>query len=232
MRQFVPIHTLTNEESVELYVGDVDWPAAVDKKLASEMSFSKEYRLIAAGYMAIFNFWLCAYHELGKYQAALDAHPWSYPTAPRKRLLLKHGGFGRNNIYIRNTAYVERLTVDELQAFRFAIDEEDERIEVTRELLGIVARSYSEVLAVRHLDYGEQSDYDVLYKRTLFYTEVTKSTAIVFVLSYYPEFDDQGNLVSEETEKLKYQMATAVRDLMKLKLERHIGSPASVFVER
>lgn len=219
--------TLTAGQARDLYVGDVDWERARALGLCEGDDFEERYLQAAATYMGLLNAWLCDECALDSYQVILEGGDLEFPVDDDEVSALKaHGGFGRSNVFIRSTAYVERLSKEDLALVLGIADgttsAEDED---ARDML---IRTWRDVMEVRRSDIHE--DFDVVYTDAGLSAEIAPHDALVFVIAYAPSFDENGMLVDEAAEDEKQERAETLRDLMASELSSHMGSVA-VFVE-
>ena len=226
----VDVEPLTPEQAQKLYVGDVDWNRATSLGLVSGEDFEKAYLEVAGSYMALLNDWLVKVYGLDEYQAMLDSHEWKYPVEHDDASALQaNGGFGRKNIFIRSTAYVERLSPDDLALVQAHYNPSDKTLAVDDSMEQMLERTWKEVIEVRRLDISEP--FDEVYEDRFDAVAIAPNDALVLEILYGREYDDAGKLVSAENEENKQRIVMNLAELMESELGQSI-EPVKVFAIR
>lgn len=199
---------------------------AIEKGLAKQEIYDGNYLKLQAAYLAVADHYLCEKAGLNGYQAFLDAHDYNF-AAPNANVYIQAGAFGRTNIYIRNNAYVERLSLADLQLLEEAI--QGQRVLVTDMVLEMVERTLLEVITLRYDDSTEV--FEAVYNAGALQTNFAPSNALVFGISYEPDFDADGNLVDRATEEKKLEFIGAFADMMAAEMEEKLDISVRVFID-
>ena len=199
-------------------------PNAYDSKAIEKQGLTKNYLEVRAAYMALLNEYLCDEVELDKYQEFLDENEYNF-IAEEENVYSKAGAFGRKNIWIRNNAYVERLSKEDLAMLLAEMN--DGSVNVTDELLEMVKRTMEEVISVKYE--GNKGVFEAVYDMGVFQTNVAPSNALVITISYDFEYDEKGNILDDRKEDQKESIVEDLQKRMTEEIGEQLDLPVSVF---
>ena len=224
----VNYYPLEIREAEQVVPNTYDLDMARKQGLAQKDIYDGSYLEVRAAYLAVLNQYLCERADLDDYQEILDLSEYQFPRA-EETVYFKAGAFGRNNIYIRNNAYVERLEEADLELLQENM--RDGEIICTEELFTMIGRTMESVLAVRYEDTDKDKDevFDVVYDTGLFQCNMAPNNALVLAISYDFEYDENGNIVSEQVEDKKAEIVEELHKRMSDEMSSKLGMPVCVF---
>lgn len=218
------LYILAADEDKAVQPNAYDLVLAQEKGLAGNDIYDGDYLTVRAAYMALLNQYLCRTAGLDEYQKYLDDSEYNFPPE-EESVYQKAGGFGRQNIYIRSNAYVERLSEEDLKLLRESVS--DSGLAISDELLDMAKRTMQEVITVRYDDSG--AEFDAVYDAGVFQTNIAPNNALVLAIAYDFEYDEEGNLISEQTEREKLEFVGSLQKRMIDEMGEKLGIPVSVF---
>lgn len=228
MENISKVYIVPPEVAKGLYPADYNLEMAIEKGLVSTSIYEARFLLLQSGYRAIFNAYLCECVNLDEYQNCLDAYELGFPKSSRTEYS-EIGAFGRNNIFIRNSLYVERLSNEDIELILDAID--GEIIRIDDRLLSVVERTWREVVVVR-LDQDTNGEpYEIVYDEDGINKISAFNDSLVLELAYGAEFDTSGNIVSKENEKTKYEYAADLANRMESEISNELNCHVSVIIK-
>lgn len=228
MESISKIYIVQPELAERLYPTGYNFETAKEKGLSNSSIYEDKYLLLQAGYCAIFNAFLCDRVSLNEYQNCLDISELGFPKGSRTEYS-EIGAFGRKNIYIRNSLYVERLSNEDIELILDAID--GETIRINDELLSLVERTWKEIVVV-HLDQDANDEpYEIVYDEDGINKMSAFNDSLVLELAYSAEFDSAGNILNKENEQAKYKYATELADRMETEISSMLNCHVSVIIK-
>ena len=122
--------------------------------------------------------------------------------------------------------YIEYLSEDDLDLLQRSI--KFGKLSITDSLLDMIRRTFKDVIAVRFDDSG--TVFDVVYQNGAIFRYVAPNTALVFELCYGTEYDEQGNIISQETEDEKDVISGYLKDVIESELKHTLDMEVKVFI--
>lgn len=220
-------NVLSYDEFDLLYPNSFDLDLAKEKQLVKNEINEESYRKCQASYLKVFNDYLNNVANVEKYQKELDNSTLNYPTV-EANVYCSYGSFGRKNISIRNTLFVERLSTDEISLFLDAIDENGNVI-VSDELLKIVENTWRDVIVV-NLEDEVSKPYRIIYDSTLQRKIDAMNNAVVFQINYSIEYDSSGNISDDDYEKRKYDEIIDLAERMEIEISSALENNVDVLI--
>lgn len=217
MNNFIQLTPLSVEEGYEIY------PKSFD-----DSQYSNTDLLLQSAYLSVLNEYLEQEVALSKYQEDLDSSDFSFPYT-NKTIYSKTGLFGRGNISLRNTPFVNRLKDSQKRLLLSSINNDNE-IEITDELLSLIKDTWREVITVK-LESDNAGDYDIVYDLDAIKTRNSMSNALTFELCYETEYDNNGNIQNENYEQQKYEYSLNLKIRMEKEISEKLDCPVTVFIK-
>ena len=211
-------------ELSELCPGNVDLQLAKEKGIIDAADDIAAYLDMEHKYLSLLNAYLTKNTGLNRYQRLLDNSELNFP-AEEKDIYLERGAFGRTNIAIRNRAFIERLSGEDVRFLRELPDTDP--IEYTEELALFVSRTWRELITVV-LEEGETEPYPIVYDDKAVNKIHAMSDSLVFELYYELEYRD-GKLTKDTAEK--YEKALEIAGQMETELGNEIGHTVTVLIK-
>lgn len=228
MEKISKIYIVKSEIAKKLYPADYNIEKAKEKGLSNTSLYEPRFLLIQSGYRAILNEFLCEYADLDKYQSSLDKNELNFPKGLQTEFS-KIGAFGRNNIYIRNSLYVERLSREDIKLILDSID--GKKIKIDDKLISMVERTWKEIITVQLNEEEYTEPYEIVYDEYGINKKLAFNDALVFELAYNVDFDSEGNIVNKEKEKAKYKYATELASKMEVEISSKLNCHVSVIIK-
>lgn len=216
------------EIAKKLYPNGYNLKIAKEKEISNNSIYESKYLLLQSGYRAIFNEFLCKNTKIDEYQKKLDTSEFNFPQSLKSEYS-KIGAFGRKNIYLRNSLYVERLSDKDIELIFQAID--DDVIEISEELLLLVDRTWKEIITVYLDSHADEEPYEIIYDEGGINKTVAFNDSLVFELNYDVDFDPAGNIIDKENEKFKYQYATNLANQMEEEIANKLNCHVAVIIK-
>ena len=217
MNNFVQLTPLSIEEGYEIY------PKSFD-----DSQYNNTDLLLQSAYLSVLNEYLEQEVALSKYQEDLNNSDFSFPYT-NKTIYSKIGLFGRENISLRNTPFVNRLNDSQKKLLLSSINNDNE-IEITDELLSLIEDTWREVITVK-LESDDAGDYEIVYDLDAVETRNAMSNALTFELCYETEYDNNGNIQNEDYEQQKYEYSLALKMRMEKEISEKLNCPVTVFIK-
>lgn len=227
MENISKVYIVPPEVAAGLYPADYNLEMAIEKGLVNTSIYEDRFLLLQSGYRAIFNAYLCDRANLDEYQNCLDLSELSFPKGSRTEYS-EIGAFGRNNIFIRSSLYVERLSSKDIELILDAID--GETIRIDDELLSLAERTWQEVIVVQLDPDANGEPYEIVYDEDGINKISALNDSLVLELAYSAEFDSAGNIVSKENEKAKYGYAADLANRMESEISNDLSCHVSVII--
>lgn len=219
-----PISKIISVDISELCPGTPDLELAVEKGIIDDVEDEATYLELEHKYLSLLNTYLSQNTSLNEYQKCLDKSELDFPVED-KDIYFERGAFGRANIAIRNIAFIERLSEDDVKLLKELPN--PELIEYTRDLDLFVSRTWKALITVV-LEEGETEPYSIVYDVDAINKTSAMSNSLVFELIYNLEYED-GNM-TEDT-KDKYEKACEVAELMEKEMGNEIGHEVTVLIK-
>lgn len=217
MNNIIQLTPLSVEEGYEIY------PKSYD-----DLKYSNNDLLLQSAYLSVLNEYLEQEVALSKYQEDIDNSDLTFPYS-NKTIYSKIGLFGRGNISLRNTPFVNRLKDSQKNLILSSINNNNE-IEVTDELLSLVKDTWREVISVK-LESDDVGDYEIVYDLDAIKTRTAMSNALTFELCYETEYDNNGNIQNENYEDQKYEYSLNLKTRMEKEISEKLDCPVTVFIK-
>ena len=228
MENISKVYIVPAEVAKKLYPADYNLEMAIEKGLVNTSIYEDRFLLLQSGYRAIFNAYLCDRVNLDEYQNCLDANELNFPKSSRTEYS-EIGAFGRNNIFIRNSLYVERLSNEDIELILDSID--GETIRIDDRLLSLVERTWREIIIVRLGQDVNDEPYEIVYDEDGINKISAFNDSLVLELAYGVEFDISGNVVNKENEKAKYRYAVVLTNRMESEISNKLNCHVSVIIK-
>lgn len=228
MENVSKVYIVQPEVAEKLYPAGYNVEMAKEKGLSNTSIYEERFLLLQSGYRAVFNAFLCDHANLNEYQNSLDINELNFPKSFQTEYS-EIGAFGRDNIYIRNSLYVERLSKEDIELIFDAID--GETIKIDDELLSMVERTWRKIVVVQ-LDQDEQTEpYEIIYDEDGINKISAYNDSLVLELAYNTEFDSAGNILNKENEKAKYEYATDLANKIETEISSKLDCHVSVIIK-
>ena len=215
--------------AAKLYPIGYDFEMACQKGLTDSSIYEKKYLLLQSCYRTVFNYYLDEKVGISKYQDSIDKSEYTFPVCKHSEFA-KFSSFGRKNIFIRNTLFVERLSTDEIDSFFAAI--EDDKLLISDKLIHIVESTWLDIIFVRLEDTYDNKSYEIIYDENGINKIKAYNDALVFEIAYDTEFDSDGRIISKENEKNKYDYILSFANKMESEISELLGCHVSVIIKR
>lgn len=215
MKNPIKFQPLTIEEGEQIY----------PKSFETE-KYDEDYLLLQAAYLAAFNTFLQEKVDIDKYQKELDDSEVEFIYTD-KTIYYKIGSFGRKNISLRNTPFIERLSEEQKKVLSDAIGKGT--IDVTEAILNMVELTWKELIAVK-LEEGVDEPYTIVYDMDAFEHEAM-SDALAFEICYETQYDENENIFDEELEKNKYDQILSLKKKMEEEIAEKLDCNVMVFIK-
>lgn len=222
---YISTYVMSEQQAKALNPNAYNLQIAIEKGLATQEIYDGDYLKLQAAYAAVVNYYLCAEANLDGYQEFLNTNTYNF-AAPSDNVYTKFGSFGRTNICIRNAFYIERLSIDDLNLLRN--NTKDSLVCVDNGVLEMVKRTLSQVIIVKHKE--TDGVFEVVYDAGVFQTNFAPNNALVFVIAYEFDYDENGNLIDRSVEQNKLTFVQAFADMMAAEMEGKLEIPVKVFV--
>lgn len=213
----IQLMPLSVEEGYEIY------PKSFD-----DTQYSNTDLLLQSAYLSILNEYLEQEVALSKYQEDMDNSDLTFPYS-NKTIYSKNGLFGRGNISLRNTPFVNRLKDSQKKLILSSIDNNN-KIEVTDELLSLVKDTWKDVISIK-LESDDIGDYEIVYDSDAVKTKNAMTNALTFELCYETEYDNNGNIQNESYENQKYEYCLNLKTRMEKEISEKLNCPVTVFIK-
>lgn len=218
---------LSYDEFQLLYPASYDLELAKEKSLVKKEINEEQYRKCQASYMQVFNAFLNEAAHIDQYQKELDESALNFP-AKNVNVYCSYGSFGRQNISLRNTFFVERLSTDEISRFVDAMDA-DGNVAVSDELLKIVEATWKDVIVVNFEEASEQP-YRIVYDPTALGKIDAMNDAVVLQINFSTEYDANGNIPDDDYETEKYNTIKDLATRMETEIASELGHNVDVLI--
>ena len=219
-------NVMSLQESEEIYPASFDLDAAKAAGLIETSIGEEKYQRLESAYLAALNDYLEETVSLSSYETALRESGLNfYPV--EDNLYYRFRSYGRDNLYLRNNAYIERLSADQLALLEQAVTPEG--ITVSPALKEMVAQTWKDVITVQ-MDPNAAEAYPINYEMDAVNDFMANSDALTFVLGYCAEYDADGNTISDQAEAHKYQVATQLCTAIESELSKMLDCPVKVFI--
>ncbi len=217
---------MNSQEVSKIYPNGYDTNVAKEKGLISNGPGEEKYQRMQAAYLAVFNRYLEDTIDLSKYEAELQNSGYNfYPI--KDNLYYSYRSYGRNNIYLRNTAYIEHLDSDQLALLERSISGNE--VLLTPELTEMVADTWKDIF-VAYLDPDNKSIYKINYEMESVNGFSSYNNSLTFELGYCKEYDAKGNLIDSNVEKEKITLAYSVIEQIEEEISKELDCPVKVFL--
>lgn len=217
MNSFIQLTPLSVEEENEIY------PKSFD-----DSQYNNTDLLLQSAYLSIFNEYLEREAQLSKYQEKLDNSEFNFPYTD-KTIYSKVGIFDRTNISLRNTPFVNRLSIAEKNLILSSINSDNE-IEITDKLLSLVKKTWKDVITVKLEDKNEEA-YEIVYDMDAIKTRSAMSDALTFEICYETEYDDNGNIPNDDYEVQKQNYVFELKKQMEAEIGEKLDCHVTVFIK-
>ena len=227
MERICDIYTVEPAVAEKLYPAGYNFELAKKKGLAENSICEEKYLLLQACYRAAFNCFLNERVSIDRYQERLDSHEYVFPKC-KHTAYAAFAAFGRNNIFLRNTLFVERLTEKEIHRFLDAV--RDDSLVITDDLLSIVEETWKSVIFVKLDESYDDTPYEIVYDEFGVNKMMAYNDALVLEIAYDPEYDSEGEFVNRENEPKKYEFILSLAEQMESEISESLGCHVAVIV--
>lgn len=218
MNNLIHLTPLTIEEGQDIY------PKSYD-----DLQYSDNDLLLQCAYLSILNEYLEREVKLSKYQEKIDSSEFYFPYT-NKTIYSKVGIFDRMNISLRNTPFVNRLSIAEKNLILSSINSDNE-IEITDELLSLVKKTWKDVITVK-LENENEEAYEIVYDMDAIKIRNAMSDALTFEICYETEYDDNGNIPNDDYEIQKQNYVFELKKQMEVEIGEKLDCHVTVFIKR
>ena len=209
-----------------VYPAGYDTAEAKAKKLIEENAGEERYQRLEAAYLAVLNHCLEETVGIARYEKQLtDSGYTFYP--PENNLYYRTRAFGRENLYLRNHAYIERLSADDLELLEAAV--ENDSVRLSEELKAMVQNTWRELIPV-YLEPANHAVYEINYEMDALNGFQAYNDALTFVLGYCKEYDAAGNTLDPDAEVGKIALVKSAAGQMETELSEALGCHVKVFI--
>ena len=175
-----------------------------------------------AVYKAAFSQYLIKAANFGQYEKGLNESGYTFVPAKyeNQNVYQRYGSLDSRFFFIRNNFHIERLSTDDLKTLVEFTDDEEA-------LVTLAERTYKDVIKLLPPDVSTENfmiyEFDAL--------SVTKAhdNALLLFLTHTWEFDDIGNLISIENERVKEKFADNFTIQMQEQLSKTFGTRTVVY---
>jgi hypothetical protein len=205
-------------------------PSAFDAEAASSLGLATNgspndlYGALWVMYRQVLSDWLLERLDLAGYDTQFAQSPLGFVTvAPEDgSFYQRHSRLGLSFIYLRNNTSIERLSSEDLEAFRERMSADDFNQDPA--LREIVERTYARVARIIDDDEVTFSGYDNSGSKNC------ENDALVFEISYAVQFDGSGNFVDRDQQVEQHLFAGEFAEEMATELTTQMAHPVAVFV--
>ncbi|MBQ6583458.1 MAG: hypothetical protein IJH77_06525 [Mogibacterium sp.] len=217
---------MSAEDAAELYPAGYDIETARSKGLIRKSIGEEKYQQMEAAYLAVLNRYLEETAGIGAYEAKLRESGYTFPPL-EDNLYYRCRSYGRENLCLRNAAYIERLSPEQLELLEKAV--QGDEVALSPELQEMIAQTWKEILPV-HLDLKDTSVYPINYEMDAINDFEAYNDALVFLLGFSKEYDEAGDLVDAGAERGKITAAKALCEQMEKELSEKLDCHVRVFL--
>jgi len=216
------------EEAMEFVSSRLIGPCTFDHELARSRgligegnTLTNEYLKAQAIYRAAFYQYLNNKVNISQYEKMLDETGYNFiqRDISRQHLYQRFGSFGNRFIFLRNNFYIERLHQDDVNILIEASDEDA--------LVDLAARTYRDVIRINPRENTDKNTYTYDAGVLSGYREVPNAALLLYI-AFASEFNEAGDFVSRENEKIKVEIAQKLAIQMQEELTAVLGHPAVV----
>lgn len=217
---------MSEQEVSSIYPTGYDARSAKEKGLYSKGPEEKKYQTIQSAYLAVLNQYLVDRINIGKYEEFLQTSGYNfYPLEDNVYYLNR--SYGRKNFYLRNNAYVERLTYEQLDLLEKAISDTD--VTISSELQKMVIDTWKDIITV-YPDINNRSIYEINYEMDAANGFSAYNDSLTFIFGLCKEYDIDGDYVDVNAEKEKLTIAYSVIEQFETELSQNLDCHVKVFL--
>lgn len=228
MSNKVTLTVLNAEEAREINPVNYDEKMAFEKGLIKDSVYEKGYLTLQAAYLAALNQYLEKAADLEKYQNLMAESEYDYWPNDQS-VYFKAGSFGRTNILLRNTPFIERLDVEDLDILKDAVSGEE--VELKPELIDMVDRSWKHVTCIMWEEGAEENPYEIVYDVDSMRGHKAMNDALVFEIGYSNGYDQNGKMMDVETLNDKYNNADRIAETMETEIAEKLNCNVKVLIK-
>jgi len=218
--------TPMNKHAIEShypFVGD-NLAMAIEKGLARKSFAEETYLKIEAAYVCAFDFYLNKQIDINQYQKILDDSTLDFTNKNRDTdVYMCNGGITRENIAIKNTAYIERLDTNQIALLRACI-KEDGWLYITDDLLKMVEETWKAVFKVPEQYIQADGSFQDPY---IMYGLNSTGDTLMFVIEYSV---GEENTPTSPVENAKFETVNALREQMEKEISSAMGVDVKVMI--
>ena len=215
----------TEEQAREMQPAAYNFEEAKAKGLIKKDIYETSYRELQTAYKTAMDCYICMNTDLEKYQSTLSESELGF--AAGEDIYRLTGSFGRENICIRNTIFVENLSKEDIAVFQRNMVQG--RVFITAEVLEVVERTMPDVIVVG-LN-GDNTPKDVVFDNGDYGSVTVQNGNLVIEISYSTGFDSHGDLMdSAEAEAKRAEVVNDLKTQMEKELSDKLGIGVTVIV--
>lgn len=222
----VVLDIMDAEIAEALYPASFNCTSAKEKGLISKTIGEENYQRLEAAYLAALNCYLEQSVDIKQYDEELQNSAFHFFPI-EDNVYFRFRSYGRQNLYLRNNAYIERLSSEHLAILKQAIT--GDAVHISTELLTMISDTWKEVIQV-YLDPADHSVYEINYEMDSNNGFKAYNDSLTFILGYCLEYDAKGNIISDEQEDQKYAAAKALCDKIEHDLQQALDCHVKVFI--
>ncbi len=222
------IFPLDIDEANNIYPLGHDIDHAKKKGVVFETIKESKYQKIQAAYLATMNFYLNSIASIDDFQKKLDDYSSNFPQVDVS-VYSKIGSCGRCNISIRNNAYIERLSDEQLEVFFSSVNDQNQ-LTITKDIISIVEETWKNIIFVK-LDTSNDDVYEIIYDYKAINRMRAFNDSLVFEISYGIEYDENGNIPNDDYENDKYEYVSELAEEMERELSEKYNCNVAVFIK-
>lgn len=224
--EVMALNIMDSDFAEENYPAGYDVAAAIEKGLITTSIGERNYQALEAAYMAGLNYYLEQTIHLSDYEQELHGNGYNFFSV-EENPYCRYRAYGRQNLYLRNTAYIERLSAEQLAILESAVN--GDTVQISSELLDLVADTWKDMIVI-HLEPDDLSVYKINYEMDAINGFDAYNDALTLILGYCTEYDEKGNIISDEQEDNKYAVAKATCEKIERELEQSLDCHVKVFL--
>ncbi len=191
-------------------------------------TFNDKYFYIQAAYKLALSKYLKENIGLVEYDEQISKSELKFIEAKddKKSIFQKNNPSGMKFFFIRSNIYAENLSKEDIKTIEDALLNSDD---ITKDILCIVKDTYKDVLSCVREDEGNK-EHKIIYEAgALYYGEALNTALVIGVADSY-EFNDEGNFVSIENEKLKEEYIKKLSEQIMTEFSDKLQMPVQIFI--
>ncbi|MBQ5398413.1 MAG: hypothetical protein IIU14_03130 [Ruminococcus sp.] len=188
-----------------------------DEGLLFPEKIDDDFARLSYGYQYLFGRYLILQTGLDKLDKRIAENEILPCPGDKMEFYQKYDSTGLKYFYLRCSARIDRLSDSELERLKKALGSQDD--EGWTEAMRLISSTMKKVMAVC----PDKPDTVFILKNTYFSEYRAYGDSLPVVVKTYPEYDENGNLVSEEKEELRQSIILSLCESLADALSQDLG---------